>query len=165
MSSANRGAVRIESDFYPTPLDSFEPLIPWIKRAASDVWEPACGDGRLVRCMERNGIPAAGSDINSERNPTDFLNDDQYRNCVVTNPPFSLAFEFCKHAVRRADHVFLLLRLNFLASKKRAEWFRENEPSALFVLTKRPSFTGGATDSCDYAWFYWGHKIRGIHHL
>lgn len=209
MSSTSRGSVRVDSDYYPTPLDSFIPLLPWIKRATSDVWEPACGDGRLIIAMNEFGIKSDGSDINAPHNPTNFLNDDQHRNCLVTNPPFSLAFEFCKHAVRRADHVFLLLRLNFLASKKRAEWFRENEPSALLVLSDRPSFVLSckcqgrtmlsdgisslpcghkftvpvetprpilcpmcngsvkvtSSDSAEYAWYYWGNKIRGIHHL
>ncbi len=34
----------------------------------------------------------------------------------------------------------LLLRLNWLASQKRREWFKTHEPSALFVLSERPSF-------------------------
>lgn len=167
MSSTNRGSTRIESDHYPTPKTAFTPLIPWIKRLDVPVWEPACGDGRLIRWMQEAGIEADGRDIvaDAEFNPRNFLEDDDCLPCIVTNPPFSLAFEFCQHAVSHSRHVFLLLRLNFLASKKRAEWFRDNEPSALFVLTKRPSFTEGGTDSCDYAWFYWGDKIRGIHHL
>lgn len=162
MSATNRGAKRAERDLYPTPRDAFLPLIPYIKELDCSVWEPACGDGRLIEMMQAAGIRADGTDI---AKGDDFLKDDSRENCIVTNPPFSLAFEFCKHAVKKSNRVFLLLRLNFLGSGKRAAWFKEHEPAALFVLSKRPSFTGGRTDSCEYAWFYWGPTFKGIHHL
>lgn len=165
MSSTNRGAIRNEHDFYATPETAFEPMLEPIYNLRLDVWEPACGDGRLVCWMNRIGIKADGSDINAKINPTNFLNDDTDHDCIVTNPPFSLAFEFCQHAVKHAPHVFMLLRLNFLASRKRKEWFLAHEPSALFVLSKRPDFTGQGGDSCDYAWFYWGDAYKGIFHL
>jgi hypothetical protein len=166
MSSTLRGAARNESDFYPTPEAAFKPLLPFIWDVRADVWEPAQGDGRLVRWMNEFRIAADGSDINAKINPTNFLKDDTYRECIVNNPPFSLAFEFAQHAVAHANHVFLLLRLGFLASQKRAEWFRKCPLDALFVLSKRPSFTpDGKTDSADYAWFYWGDAHKGIIHL
>jgi hypothetical protein len=202
MSSTNRGAERVESDFYATPKEAFEPMLPFISKVKCDVWEPACGDGRLLNWMREAGIRANGTDI-SKPDGTNFLDDDWYRRCIVTNPPFSLAFEFCRHAVRHSDHVFLLLRLNFLASQKRREWFKEHEPDALFVLSDRPSFAlsctckgkgekdgcvnkftvptetlrpiicpicGGpvkvtSSDSCEYAWYYWGPSHKRIHHL
>jgi len=60
----------------------------------------------------------------------------------------------------------MLLRLNFLASRKRHGWWNLHRPSALFVLSQRPSFTeDGQTDATDYAWFYWGAFHSGIHFL
>lgn len=148
-------------DFYPTPLYSFTPLILYLPRDR-DIWEPACGDGRLVNIMNKYGLKAAGNDLQQGYN---FLVDREPRECIVTNPPFSFAFEFAIRSLQLSDEVFLLLRLNFLASKKRKNWFQKNEPSCLFVLSERPSFVGGKTDMTDYAWFYWGNRHKGIIHL
>jgi len=163
MSSTHRGAVRKDKDFYPTPEHAFLPLIPNLPHACQ-IWEPACGDRRLIGWMNHYGCRADGLDLLG--NDYDFLADPTYRACIVTNPPFSLAFEFCQHALRVSERVYFLLPLNFLGSDTRKAWFKEHEPSALFILSKRPSFTpDGKTDSCVYAWFYWGPDHRGVRHL
>lgn len=162
MSATNRGSVRNPGDFYATPESAFLPMIPFIKKLPFTVWEPAQGDGRLVSWMISNGIEAIGSDI---ADGTDFLSSTMGVGSIVTNPPFSLAFEFCQHAVNLSRNVVMLLRLNFLASQKRKTWFTANPPTALFILSKRPSFTGGKTDACDYAWVAWSPRLSGIHFL
>lgn len=181
MSATGRGAVRNERDFYATPLEAFIPILPIIACLPGPVWEPAAGDGRLVAEMWRHGIDAFGSDIHeavAERRPVDFLDprehpclvwpDSMYEppRTIVTNPPFSLAMEFARVAVANYNHVVLLLRLNFLASQKRRDWFKAHPPSAIFVLSERPSFTNnGKTDATDYAWIAWSSKLSGIHFL
>lgn len=158
--------MRNAQDFYATPEGAFKPMLPFIETIGLPVWEPACGDKRLIRWMNEYGIAAAGSDISGDGFQINFLEDMAYRDCIVTNPPFSLAFEFCQHAFDYSEHVFLLLRLNFLASAKRKEWFQAHEPDAIFVLCKRPDFTGGGGDSCDYAWFYWGsYPFKPLNHI
>jgi hypothetical protein len=139
MSSTNRGAVRVPADEYPTPASAFKPLIKYLPEGGQ-IWEPSWGDSRLVKWMLEAGIDAWGTDLHNPEFPVDFLKDETSRFCVVTNPPFTLAFEFCQHAVAKAMHTFLLLRLSFLASKARKEWFKKHEPGALFVLSERPSF-------------------------
>jgi len=162
MSATNRGAIRNERDFYPTPITAFTPLFPYIPKYRT-IWEPAKGDGRLVFELRRNGFFAYGNDLNAGY---DFLKDDSIREVIITNPPFSLGLEFAQNAVRLSSTVFMLLPLNFLGSLKRREWFVKNEPSALFVLSKRPSFLpNGKTDASEYAWFYWGGDHKGIYHL
>ncbi|MEO6575502.1 MAG: hypothetical protein ABIP89_16760, partial [Polyangiaceae bacterium] len=79
---------------------------------------------------------------------------------VISNPPFSLAQAFVQKSLDLAKPtratVAVLLRLAFLESKKRAKFHADN-PSDVFVLTERPSFTGdGKSDSCAYAWFCFG---------
>lgn len=161
MSSTNRGAIRKDADFYATPMAAFIPLLPFLEKGKQH-WECACGDSRLVTAMQNYGIDAVGTDL---RTGHDFLESTRTSPVIITNPPFSLAFEFCVHAHAHADEVWMLLRLNFLASKKRSAWFKQHEPAALFILSSRPDFTGGGGDSCDYAWFYWGSRHRGIFHL
>lgn len=82
---------------------------------------------------------------------------------VIMNPPYSRAIEFVDRALRlvkRGGHVVALLRLGFLASKRRREFLKKHMPD-VYVLTKRPSFTGGGTDACDYAWFVWSADATG----
>lgn len=162
MSATNRGSIREPYDFYATPHESYKCLEPFIPRDGA-IWEPACGDRRIIDWLRHLlGVESDGGDI---QQGYDFLKDLDIHNCILTNPPYSLAFEFCQHAVKHSRQVFLLLRLNFLASKKRREWFKAHEPSALIVLSERPSFTGSGTDATDYAWFYWGNRHRGIFHV
>ncbi len=154
--------MRNERDFYPTPHNAFDGILRYIPRDVA-VWEPASGDGRLVKWMIDACCLAGGDDL---KNGYDYLKDTAHHSCIVTNPPFSKAFEFCKHARDYSVETFLLLRLNFLASQMRASWFKFNEPNALFILSKRPSFTKDKkTDMTDYAWYYWGERYTGIHHI
>ena len=143
MSATNRGSQRIEQDFYPTPLKSFLPLLPYINQIPHKgsntikVWEPACGDRRLIDLMNECNISSDGNDL---ENGYDFLKDENWHNCIITNPPFSLAQEFISHALNHSNEVFMLLRIGFLASEKRKKFWEDNKPNALFILSKRPNF-------------------------
>jgi hypothetical protein len=74
---------------------------------------------------------------------------------VIGNPPYNQAEAFAETAIACGKTVALLLRINWLASKKRAPFHRAH-PSDLYVLPRRPSFTNGGTDATEYAWFVWG---------
>lgn len=77
---------------------------------------------------------------------------------VVMNPPYSQAEAFVRKAlaeVARGGSVFALLRLGFLASAKRRSFHRQH-PCDVYVLSRRPSFTGGGSDATDYGWFAFG---------
>ena len=53
---------RVERDFYPTPPEAVEPLIPHLPKKFS-YWEPCCGDGALIRALNAPGVYSIGSDI------------------------------------------------------------------------------------------------------
>lgn len=183
-------------DFYATPAAAFLPLLELLPKGPI-FWDPACGDRRLIEWLRESGREAFGNDLTQG---VDFLQDRSRREFLITNPPFSLAFEFCLQALTVAPEVCLLLRLNFLASQGRSAWWRVNEPNALFVLSNRPNFVMSCSckapgcghkwtlpinsdrpracpqcaaakpavstsDNCDYAWFYWGWRFKGIRHL
>lgn len=207
MSATNRGAERHEADFYATPAAAFLPLLEHLPTNVS-YWEPSCGDGRLIKWLRESGRAAGGADLYPQ-SPLwaqgDFLLDYIERDFIITNPPFIIAQEFAAHGLEVASEMMLLLRLNFLASAKRRAWWKAHEPSALFVLSERPSFAIFCTcvesedgpvgcghkwsvpadagrpkvcpecghddlkittsDATDYAWFYFGHRFKGIYHL
>jgi len=132
--------------------------------------EPAVGDGAIVHTideMQGDGFCQWTTiDIrrtNAAQHVFDFTKPsaiDGHDN-MVTNPPFSLGLAFAQRGLEVADDVYLLMRLNWLASHKRNEWLRANPPDA-HVLPNRPSFTiNGRTDMQEYAWFHWGTLAWG----
>jgi hypothetical protein len=78
---------------------------------------------------------------------------------IIGNPPYSLAQECIQHCLKHwlgyNGQLIFLLRINFLGSKKRHTFWQNHPPAKLYVLSKRPSFTGKGTDATEYAWFVW----------
>lgn len=83
---------------------------------------------------------------------------------VITNPPFNIAMDIINKAledVADGGFVVMLLRLNFLETKTRKEFFDNHMPKYIFVHHKRMSFTDkGGTDSVAYCHMVWqkGYK-------
>ena len=81
---------RLERDFYPTPFEAVQPLIPHL-RGVRTFAEPCCGDGALVghlesfklRCVYSGDIAAGQDALNLT--PADINGADT----IITNPPFS----------------------------------------------------------------------------
>ncbi|MBI2393688.1 MAG: methyltransferase [Deltaproteobacteria bacterium] len=176
--------VRDAQDSYATPSAVTQALLEVIDlRAGARVLEPAVGDGKIVDELLAHGpldVTAIELDasrlqhvakkcralhadflaLRSEAGLTDF-------DFVITNPPYRLATEFIEHArafVHPTGAIAMLLRLNFLGSRKRAEFLREFYPD-IYVITPRSSFTGGGTDATEYAWFVWpggGSHFPGV---
>ena len=149
MSRQKKGIRLNDTDFYPTPMWCYENLdIDWSKFKTAH--EPCAGDGRILNWINSKGIDCSYSEITEGK---DFFDWDNNVDLIFTNPPFSLAKEFVSHSLTRAKTVFMLMRINFLGSKNRYEWWKENPPTSLFVLSSRPSFTGKGTDATEYAWY------------
>lgn len=94
----------------------------------------------------------------------DFINSSLFiweeYDCVITNPPFSLAEECIRSAlecVKEWGYVIMLLRLNFFGGKERWFWLKKNMPIACYVQwAPRMSFTpDGGADSIEYAHYVW----------
>ncbi len=144
------------TDFYPTPSWCYKNLqIEW--RLFDAVHEPCRGDKRLYNWLKNRISTATWTEITEGR---DFFDWQKKSSLIITNPPFSQAKEFIVKALSLADTVIMLLRLNFLGSQSRHNWWKQNPPTALHVLSQRPSFTGNGTDATDYAWFIWDRTGR-----
>ncbi|WP_373069854.1 hypothetical protein [Sulfurimonas sp.] len=152
MSSTNRGAVRNAHDFYATPQEPIELLLNELDLSkVSSFCEPCRGDNAILKHFA--GVDRL--DYAEIREGINYLEKDYEADLIVTNPPFSEALEFLEKSLNEAKTVVYLLRLNFLGSQKRKQFWNDNPPSHIFVLSKRPSFTGKGTDSTEYAWFCW----------
>ena len=173
MSSTTKPRADRGLDYYRTPSWCVEAIAPHLPRVPA--LDPCCGDGAILDVLERLSWGSAhlnGFEVDNARavacdsksylvHNVDALArrwDGVGRNLVIMNPPFAHAEAFVRKAIAETVHirgtVAALLRLAFLEGKARAEFHREH-PSDVFVLSKRPSFTGGPTDSCAYAWLIW----------
>jgi hypothetical protein len=81
---------------------------------------------------------------------------------IVMNPPYSLAFEFVKHALSLCPNVIALVNAHFFGSRRRVEFLREHRPKWIAWLSPRPSFDGKGSDSIEYAWVGWERDPSGI---
>lgn len=162
MSATNRGTERREGDYYPTPdelalrIVESVPLISDIK-----ILEPSAGSGAFVRaCREVwPGAHVTAVEPSSQHWPTLIglgctvgQHDlETYArtwgkpefDLIIGNPPYSLALEhirLCLDMLAPGGRLVFLLRLAFLETAKRREFFVKHPPSRVTVLSERPSF-------------------------
>lgn len=151
-------------DFYPTPPEVTVALVRFLRLGSGlCVWEPACGDGDMVRALEACGLTVYGTDI---RNGQDFLTRthpdgvDKHYNWIITNPPFAQSEEFIRHAAQIGKPFALLLKSQYWHAAKRIQLFRNIPPSCVLPLTWRPDFLFKEHDQkasplMDMMWCVW----------
>lgn len=159
---AGGGGTRRENGFYPTPWEATVALLKEVKFPHL-VWEPACGDGAIVRVLEAFGYEVLATDIDP-RPPIkpsqhwDFVVERAVapQDAIVTNPPFKEAANFIRTAFSYQVPFAFLLKTQFWHAANRLPLFEEIPPSQVLPLTWRLDFTGGGAPTMDCAWFVWG---------
>lgn len=166
--SGNNLGQRKKSDFYETPYSMTEQLLSaekfpkeWV------VLEPACGQGAIVKVLRKEGFRTKSFD-----KEVDFLKYKNNHACAITNPPFSLAFEFVLQCKKLVKYKFaLLLPLSYLHGKERFDKIYNDESYPLkkvYVFTRYPMLgdplrADGSyrTGMMVYAWYVWDRAHRG----
>lgn len=175
-------AERRENDAYYTPDDVARKCVATIAHHLSRarIVEPSVGGGAFLRAVAHFGVmPHSTYAIDVDPNAAGLMLADRFtvgdfasrgttsacpdcRNWIIGNPPFSHALEHVERALEIAfadrtkpGGVAFLLRLAFVESEARRAFWRKWPVTELHILSKRPSFTGGKTDSCAYAFFVW----------
>ncbi len=181
---------------YPTPPWCVHRLLEWWTPRPGVWVEPCAGNGSIVRtlsdCLSSGYSPVWRTyelnqlrvDEYNARNKgrvgiyanycADFLQlrsnvvDRQNCTAVITNPPFVKAVEFVAKSreLYPEAEVVMLLRVGFMESDERSEFWREVGVPDLGIFPNRPSFqnseTGALkTDSTVYSWFIWPPAIEG----
>ena len=176
MSSTNRGNKRSPADTYGTPLWCVHRALEHIALPDGLWCDPCAGTGNIIQAtqMVRPEVTWKAYEIRAEcleplvnigSDPTivDFTSTNlkvPEFDVVLMNPPYRLAQEFIEKSLRHADHVIALLRLNYLGSKARNAFMRNDCPD-VYVLPNRPSFEyNGRTDSIEYAWMHWRRREK-----
>lgn len=159
LPAINSGGVRREHDFYPTPPVAPLALLPFISRWPRPVWNPCCGTGAISKILESCGYAVHSADLvdRGYGSVQDFFSvKSPVHNSIITNPPFSLAGEFIRHAYEiGVRQMALLLKSNFFSSKKSLAVFETWRPSIIAPLTWRLDFTGAGAPHTDCMWVIW----------
>lgn len=164
------GFARQPNELYQTPSWVVDVLADHIPLAFKTIWEPACGQGQIVRALEAHMADVLASDKIDYGHPgalvVDFLKTDgpMMSDAIVTNPPYGprgdTAVAFIQHGLRMIaarGFMALLLPSTFDNASTRADLF-ENCPEfvAKLVVRKRIMwFQGDASPKENHAWFIW----------
>jgi hypothetical protein len=162
-------------DSYETPACAVHALL----RAESlphYLWEPAAGRGAIVDVLRAAGHEVVASDLVHHGVPShfhgvDFLFEQKAPDrcqAIITNPPYRLAEQFVAHALDLCPRVYMLLRLAFLESERRAEILERRNLARVHVFSRRlpmmhrDGWTGPrASSATAYAWFVWDRAHTG----
>lgn len=171
--SCNNTGKRKKSDFYETPYSITEHLLNNEKFLFdSTVLEPAAGDGAIVKVISKKIKKTISTDLKSG---IDFLKvkKDLYNpDYIITNPPFSIAYEFVLQAKKICKNKFaFLLPLSYLHGKKRFDNIYKDKKFPLarvYVFTRYPMLGDELridgkykTGMMVYAWFIWDRFYKG----
>jgi len=162
--SCNNTGKRKKSDFYETPYSITKQFLEREKiNKGWSILEPAVGNGAISKIIKKyyNNIT-----VYSYEKGLNFLSTTKHYDFVITNPPFSLAFEFIQKAKQIANQkIAFLLPLAYLHGKKRFDNIYSDKIfplSHIYVFTRypllgKPLREDGKykTGMMVYAWYVW----------
>jgi hypothetical protein len=163
MVQRNSGYTRIEGDNYATPDWPVELLLE-VERFPQPVYEPAPGEGFMVRTLGACGMSVV-SFVGE-----DFLTSTRTAPAIITNPPFCLADEFVRHALKLTEpllgKVAMLLPVTFDTAKGRTDIFADHPAFARkLILTRRIRWANieqrSAGPSSNHCWLIWDWRHVG----
>lgn len=168
-SCNNVDGKRKVSDFYETPYGLTRLFLDQgLFNKDLRILEPAAGDGAIVRVLDEYGFSDIGSyDIQGGMN---FLHHEGTVPQIITNPPFSIAYEFVMKAKQVATRRFaFLLPLSYLHGKQRFDhiWQDKEYPlRRVYVFTRYPLLGEplredgkSRTGMMVYSFFYWEKAV------
>ena len=165
---------REKNDFYATPPEAVELFLDNFKLKGT-ILEPSCGMGHISEVLKSEGYDVISKDLIDRGygiTGCDFMNETETYDTVITNPPFKIAKEFVEKGLEVANHqVIMLLKLQFLESEARRDFFANTPLKEIYVHSKRIACWKGGEPLNEkgkkwagtqaYAWFVWEHGYKG----
>lgn len=157
-------------DFFPTRAWATRALCEWLKDQMQplellSVWEPACGQGHMVRplCEYFGAVTASDVHDYGYGAVADFLFPGLgFADWIITNPPFRLGEQFARTAIAQSRvGAALIVRTAFLESAARYDGlFRDTPPSDILQFTERVPMHRGRVEehgstATAYCWLVW----------
>jgi hypothetical protein len=162
-------ANRDPTDLYPTHPSCTRALLKNIK-LQGPVWEPAAGNGDMVKVIREAGYRVHATDILTGQ---DFLaTAEPWAGSIVTNPPYRLADEFIAHALSLASaQTAMLLPVGALGGQRRFSGLWAKRPPALILVIARRMVVTGSASQFNHMWAVWStdqdvgtcSDISGVH--
>lgn len=170
MSTVWHPEQRAAGDFYTTDPAAVEALLRsgCVATRYNTVWEPACGNGRISEVLNKYFDTVVSTDLYDRDYGTsgiDFLETKSMPDrcdIIITNPPYSLADEFVKHAMDILPYggtYWALMNLSYLAGKKRkTEIYDHRYLRKVLIFSGRINcykndIQTGHSSPVNYAWF------------
>lgn len=139
-------------------------------RACGSVWEPACGEGHMVREIRAAGIPCTASDLINSGCPDSWTAD--YFTClrsraraIITNPPFGLITardgkgRWLSHTLAMPDWEYLALLLSWdwpaAIANGHGQMLDDSPFTRCYLIRWKIDFTGEGSPPQRNAWFIW----------
>lgn len=176
---------RVDNDFYATDPIAVQKLLTKYAINGNEILEPCVGNGNIANAINNfytNKVNITGIDIVDRGYPNTIVHDyltwktDRKFDCIITNPPYSLAKEFIEKSMSLLNdgydedglpngQLIMLLKIQFLEGIKRKKLFEKYPPKYIYVFRSRmatwnngqPFDSNGkkwATTIC-HAWFIW----------
>lgn len=153
------GLEREEADFYPTPPEPTRALLHAEVARLRDfplIWEPAAGDGAMVRELNAIGFDAVASDLVDRgcgaeiRSFYDFGAEQRPAPAIVTNPPFSECgwgngkARWLKHALEtlNVEYMALLMNWGWPGAGGLGPFYAAHPPARVYLMRWKIDFTG-----------------------
>lgn len=151
-------------DACQTPPYALDPILPYLDQSWT-LWEPAAGELYLVNALYDAGFhqeQVIASDIMTAQNFFDYVPDEDW-DCLVTNPPFGIKYEWMERCYEFDKPFALLLPLETLGAKAAQTLFKRFGVE-IVLMDKRVDFKmpdKGWDSSAQFptAWFTWGLEI------
>lgn len=142
-----------------------------LEKFDSNILEPCCGEGYMSEVLKSAGYNVTSSDLidRGYGEVKSLFDYEHFDGDVITNPPYKLALDCVKKSLDLVDDghkVAMFLKIQFLESKTRKEFFEQCPPKVVYVASGRLScakngdFSRCAGNAMSYAWFIWekGYK-------
>jgi len=172
-SNHSKAGNRAILDYYATEPKATKLLLE--VESFKNVWECACGEMHISDILEEYGYKVYKTDIVERSRKLDDV-IDFLENCkpwsgdIITNPPYKQARQFIQKAldiVSMGNKVAMFLKLTFLESKDRKQFFLENPPKTVYVSSSRlycaknGDFSKQYSSAVAYAWYLWEKGYQG----
>lgn len=185
LAGGNPKNERVDYDFYATDPIAVQKLLTKYAINGNEILEPCVGNGNIANVINNfytNKRNITGIDIVDRGYPNTIVHDyltwetDKKFDCIITNPPYSLAKEFVEKSMPLLNdgydedgypngQLIMFLKIQFLEGAKRKELFEKYPPKYIYVFRNRmatwnngepldPNGKRWATTMC-HAWFVW----------
>lgn len=170
------GLEREKEDFYPTPPEPTRALISAEGKRLRDfscIWEPAAGDGAMVRELKSSGLDVYASDIIDRGCGAEIRDFYDYvkapAQAVITNPPYDECNwrdgrgRWIWHALDtlNVEYMALLMSWSWPSAGQHGALWAAHPPSRVYLMRWKIDFTGQGAPPMLNGWFVWDRQHQG----